>query len=129
MKGSGSKWEELKRRGKKENGKNSKGEGRRRGGERTEGEGGRDKRRKEKTKGEGRKDKRRKEREGEGRRTDCALFAPVSLCNQLSNRRSLYQLLQGLLRTVTIAMELLFDGKERPTEVKRLMYVCSHIHK
>ena len=55
MKGSGRKWEELKRRGKKESGKNSKGEGRRRGGERTEGEGGQDKRRKEKTKGEGRR--------------------------------------------------------------------------
>ena len=129
MKGSGRKWEELKRRGKKESGKNSKGEGRRRGRERTEGEGGRDKRWKEKTKGEGEEGQKKERREGEERRTDCALFAPVSLCNQLSNRRSLYQLLQGLLRTVTIAMELLFDGKERPTEVKRLMYVCSHIHK
>ena len=118
------KWEELKRRGKKERRRKD----RRRGGpgQKKEGE---DKRR---GKERGRKDKRRGEkerREGEERRTDCALFAPVSLCNQLSNRRSLYQLLQGLLRTVTIAMELLFDGKERPTEVKRLMYVCSHIYK
>ena len=69
-------------------------------------------RRRQKERGEEGEGEEGQKKEGEGRRTDCALFVPVSLRNQLSNCGSLYQLLQGLLRTVTIAMELSFDGKE-----------------